>query len=151
MAHGPSSTDEIPEPNLVPLLDLVLQLVMFFMMCANFVMEENDQSIKLPLSQQAKPIADTGPDVLHMGIDQDGAVRVVGKPVLKTDEEIVTFLRLDVYEANKRRALEKGDGEVRTLVVIRADKNTDFEKVYRVMRQCQQAGLRKLQLRADRG
>jgi biopolymer transport protein ExbD len=151
MSHGPTSGSELAEPNLIPLLDLVLQLVMFFMMCANFAMQENDQSIKLPTSQQAKPVAETGPDVLHLGIDQDGAVRVVGKPPLTTDEEIVTFLKLDVYEANKRRAAAKGDGEVRTLVIIRADKNTAYDKVYRVMRQCQQAGLRKLQLRADRG
>ncbi|MFO0807893.1 MAG: biopolymer transporter ExbD [Gemmataceae bacterium] len=151
MSHGPTSNSELAEPNLIPLLDLVLQLVMFFMMCANFAMQENDQSIKLPTSQQAKPVADTGPDVLHLGIDQDGAVRVVGRPPLTTDEEIVTFLRLDVYEANKRRAAERGESEVRTLVIVRADRNTAYEKVYRVMRQCQQAGLRKLQLRADRG
>src|SRR4029079_343313 len=55
MSQGPhtiASSDA--EPNLVPLLDLVLQLVMFFMMCANFVMEENDQTIKLPHSQQCE-------------------------------------------------------------------------------------------------
>ncbi|MFM8325480.1 MAG: ExbD/TolR family protein [Pirellulaceae bacterium] len=40
---------------------------------------------------------------------------------------------------------------MKTLVIIRADKNVNFEKVYRVMRQCQQVGLRHLQLRADRG
>ena len=43
MSHGSSSSDKC-EPNLVPLLDMVLQLVMFFMVCANFVMEQVNES-----------------------------------------------------------------------------------------------------------
>ena len=44
------------EPNLTPLLDLVLQLVMFFMLVANFVMEDLSNKIKLPVASQAKPL-----------------------------------------------------------------------------------------------
>ena len=62
------------EPNLVPLLDLVLQLVMFFMMCANFVMEQVDQTILLPVAQQAKPMSETGPDVVFLNVTADGAL-----------------------------------------------------------------------------
>src|SRR5262245_55734238 len=100
MSHGShASAQTDAEPNLVPLLDLVLQLVMFFMMCANFVMEENDQSIKLPHSQQAKPLADTGPDVVHLGVTRDGHVTVVGRPhPLITDDELFVFLKKDVYD-----------------------------------------------------
>lgn len=149
MSHGPTSNETNAEPNLVPLLDLVLQLVMFFMMCANFAMQEADDSIKLPMSQQAKPIAETGPDVVHIGIDAEGAMRILGKPPMTTDEAILTFLRHEVYEPARRRAAAKGQTDVKTLVIIRADRNVSFEKVYRVMRQCQQTGLRHMQLRAD--
>ena len=45
MSHG--SSDKC-EPNFTPLLDLVLQLVMFFMLCANFVMDQTSVEIKLP-------------------------------------------------------------------------------------------------------
>jgi biopolymer transport protein ExbD len=148
--HASASSDA--EPNLVPLLDLVLQLVMFFMMCANFVMEENDQSIKLPRSQQAKPVADTGPDVVTLGVTSAGHVTVVGRPQpLITDDELFVFLKHDVFDRALQYARDRKQGdEVKTLVIIRADLNADFAHVYRVMQNCQRAGLRRLQLRAER-
>jgi biopolymer transport protein ExbD len=152
MAHGPHATNADAEPNLVPLLDLVLQLVMFFMMCANFVMEENDQTIKLPHSQQAKPIVPTGPDVVHLGVTREGHVTVVGRPLpLVTDDELFVFLKNDVYDRALQYARQRKEGdEVKTLVIIRADLNAEFAQVFRVMQNCQKAGLRKLQLRAER-
>jgi biopolymer transport protein ExbD len=146
--HGASSD---AEPNLVPLLDLVLQLVMFFMMCAQFaVMEQTDQAIKLPSALQAKPIPDEGlgPNVVFLGIHDNGEVKVAGRPPMKTEEEIVTFLKRDVYESAQRAAKARGEKDVSTVVVIRADQNADFAQIYKVMRRCQEAGLRKLQLRA---
>ena len=151
MAHHTSNADISAEPNLVPLLDLVLQLIMFFMMCANFVMEENDQTIKLPLSQMAKPIPEAGPDVIHLSIDDEGIVRVVGRKPMTREEEVIFYLR-DIYDSNKRVMAEKHEtGDVKTLVIIRASRDCSFEKVYMVMRRCQEAGLRRLQLRAERG
>jgi biopolymer transport protein ExbD len=151
MSHTPSAASAIPEPNLVPLLDLVLQLVMFFMICAQFaVMEQTDQSIRLPNAQQAKPIPDDGlgPDVMYLGVTDRGEVKVSGRPrPLTTDAEITVFLR-DVSEAAKEAAARRGEKDVKTLVVLRADKDATFEQIYRVMRRCQEAGLRKLQLRA---
>jgi biopolymer transport protein ExbD len=41
-------------------------------------------------------------------------------------------------------------GEVKTLVIIRAARDCSFYKIYSVMRRCQEAGLRRLQLRAER-
>ena len=149
-SHGPASSTELAEPNLVPLLDLVLQLIMFFMMCAQFaVMQQTDKSIQLPLAQQAKPIPDTGPDVVFLGVTDRGEVKVVGRPrPLVTEDEITVFLRQDVYDSALRTAKAKGEKEVKTVVVIRADKNAKFEQIYRIMRRCQEAGLRKIQLRA---
>jgi biopolymer transport protein ExbD len=149
-SHGPASSTELAEPNLVPLLDLVLQLIMFFMMCAQFaVMQQTDKSIHLPLAQQAKPIPDAGPDVVFLGVTDRGEVKVVGRPrPLVTEDEITVFLRQDVYDSALRTAKAKGEKEVKTVVVIRADKNAKFEQIYRIMRRCQEAGLRKIQLRA---
>jgi biopolymer transport protein ExbD len=150
MSHSHGSSSDA-EPNLVPLLDLVLQLVMFFMMCAQFaVMEQTDQMIKLPQAAQAKPIPDEGlgPNVVFLGITDTGDVKVAGRPPMKTEEEIVVFLKRDVYESALRAARQRGEKDVSTLIVIRADQNADFAQIYRVMRRCQEAGLRKLQLRA---
>jgi biopolymer transport protein ExbD len=151
MSHAHGGVSEVAEPNLVPLLDLVLQLVMFFMMCTQFVvMEQNDQSIRLPLAQQATPLPEQGlgPDVLYLNVTDRGEVKVVGRPrPLVTDEEILVFLR-DVYESAREAAGRRGAKDVTTQVVVRADKDATFDQIFRVLRRCQDVGLRKVQLRA---
>ena len=42
------------EPNLTPMLDMVLQLVMFFMLVANFAAEETNAMVKLPDASAAR-------------------------------------------------------------------------------------------------
>src|SRR6516162_2388108 len=137
MAHSASHASD-SEPNLVPLLDLVLQLVMFFMMCAQFaVMEQTDQAIKLPTAAQAQPIPEEGlgPNVIYLGITKAGEVRVTGRPPMTREEDVVVFLK-QASAAAQERAKKEGDREIRTLVVIRADQNADFAQVYKVMRRC---------------
>ena len=65
MSHGGGlgKGEVSPEPNLTPLLDLVLQLVMFFMLVANFVMDELSDKINLPVASQAKPLTAKDPNV----------------------------------------------------------------------------------------
>ncbi len=46
-------SDETLEINLTPLLDLVLQLIMFFMACVNFVSEAVSLNVFLPYSKSA--------------------------------------------------------------------------------------------------
>ena len=63
MSHGGSSEGSA-EPNLTPLLDMVLQRVMFFMLVCNFTMEQVNEDVKLPLASQAKPADKAEADVL---------------------------------------------------------------------------------------
>ena len=46
----------VVEPNLISLLDLVMQLLMFFIMCVTFVTDQAAAEISLPDSQAAAPI-----------------------------------------------------------------------------------------------
>src|SRR3954462_9717577 len=68
MGHGPAAEASSAEPNLTPLLDLVLQLLMFFMMCVNFVNEQVSEDVKLPVSQSARPMDKTESDVLFLNL-----------------------------------------------------------------------------------
>jgi biopolymer transport protein ExbD len=146
------------EPNLVPLLDLVLQLVMFFMMCTTFRMEEVEQSIRLPTAQSAKPMIEAkSDDILFLNVNSSGQILSVGQPrPLTGDEEVAKFLQA-AYADAKRRAADKAhrlggnanQSDAELLVIIRADRDAEYEAVYRVMRKCQEAGLRKMQLRAQ--
>jgi biopolymer transport protein ExbD len=50
-----SSTSDM-EVNLTPLLDLVLQLIMFFLACVNFAADQASGSVQLPVSISAQEI-----------------------------------------------------------------------------------------------
>jgi len=125
------------EPNLVPLLDLVLQLVMFFMMCANFVMEQVDHTILLPVAQSARPMTEDRGGLVFLNVNAAGEVLVVGRPrPLAADADMASYLR------------EVAGDRADSLVIIRAHRDAEYAGVYRVLRHCQEAGLGKLQLRA---
>jgi biopolymer transport protein ExbD len=48
------------EPNLTPILDMVFQLITFFMLVMNFKAAEIDQTLMLPVLGSAKPLVDGG-------------------------------------------------------------------------------------------
>ncbi len=56
MSHGGGDSWGVAEPNLTPLLDLVLQLLMFFIMCVNFVAEQVSRDVTLSYSDSAQPL-----------------------------------------------------------------------------------------------
>jgi biopolymer transport protein ExbD len=151
MSHGPTTEGIKAEPNLVPLLDLVFQLIMFFLICVNFVSEQFDQDIQLPPSQSARSMEKGELDVLFLNMDQTGNLHIPGQPQpLRTSGEVQYFLRQSYTDARKsaERAGDKS-GNVRTAVIIRADKRATYAQVYELLQSCKSAGYRKLQLRAE--
>jgi len=138
MSHGGEEEFDL-EGSLVPLLDLVLQMVMFFMLCANFVMEQVNETIKLPSATAAKSLDKTVKDVLYVNINAEGHwLRTDGKGALTTPREMGTYAR---------NALREGKG-AETLVIIGAHQSARFEKVYMALTAIRAAGFQKLQLRA---
>jgi biopolymer transport protein ExbD len=152
MSHGGGSSNDNSEPNLTPLLDMVLQLVMFFMMVANFTMEQVNTDIKLPIALSAQAVDKTEmEDVLYLNVNLEGHVMVTGRQQpLKTPVEIEVFLA-DKYKDFQRRAEEKGESntEVKALVIIRGDRRASYKDVYNVLQKCKQVGFRKWQVRAQ--
>lgn len=150
MSHGPSTEGSVAEPNLTPLLDVVLQLLMFFMMCVNFVTEQVNEDIKLPVAQSARPMEKSEVDVLFLNMDPQGRLVVPGREQpLSTQGEINFFLRQQFADA-RRMAETKGDksGTVKTTVIIRAHRDVNYAHVYQLLRTCKDMGYRRLQLRA---
>src|SRR5262249_12085730 len=68
MSHAITGDIAHADPNLTPLLDVVLQLLMFFMMCVNFVNEQVNEDIRLPKSQSVKPMDKADTDVLFINL-----------------------------------------------------------------------------------
>ena len=82
MSHGGGgggAGEVSADPNLTPLLDLVLQLVMFFMLVTHFVTEELSDRIKLPIATQAKPLTAKDTNFMYLNVDKTGKVIASGR------------------------------------------------------------------------
>src|SRR5476651_1362863 len=85
--------DEV-DINLTPLLDLVLQLIMFFMITVNFVAADQfDESVSLPVAQSAVPLEATAEKWVFLNVDSDGRlVGPLGNMALDTPEKVKAYL-----------------------------------------------------------
>jgi biopolymer transport protein ExbD len=135
------------EPNLTPILDLVFQLITFFMLVINFKSQEIDTSLRLPVVGSARPVA-TEEAVLVLNIDAAGELNVYG--VHRADVE--NFIRLeakaDLGTAKRKNPAIKAGDELPTIVVVRAGQATPFTKLFRVIKCCQEHGYRQFALKA---
>jgi biopolymer transport protein ExbD len=136
--------------NLIPLLDLVLQLMMFFIIVANFAEQEVTTDVKLPFATSATLPKDVD-DQMYINIDHNGSIIVAGRETpLQGTLEMEFYLKSEAQHAAQAQAA-KGDksGVLNTIVVIRAHRDCDFRPIYEVLRVCKAVGFRKWQLRAN--
>ncbi len=137
------------EPNLTPMLDMVFQLVTFFMLVINFKSASLDLNMKLPIVGSARPVDTKGQeDLLILNINKQGQFTVYG--AVRTDIE--SYLAGEAQTSLLRAKLtnpklEPGD-DLPTTVVIRADVGTRFSLLNRVIKACQDHGFRKFALKA---
>jgi biopolymer transport protein ExbD len=137
------------DPNLVPLLDVVLQLIMFFMITVNFVrVDQFDDAIKLPVAQMAVPLDKASEVFIFLNLDSEGKlVGTLSNFALDTPEKIRAHLMREKIDL-ERIARERGkQGEVKVAVVLRADGNCRYGQIWTVLDSCQRAGYKRWQLR----
>ena len=141
-----ANTEEF-EPNLTPILDMVFQLITFFMLVINFKGAAMDLSLKLPVLGSARPLEYVGKnEPLTLNIDQDGNVKSNGQVI-----DIEAYL---ASEANQLKQFLKAigkpleNGELPVPVIIRADRTVTFTSLLRIMRLCEAQGYTQIALSA---
>jgi biopolymer transport protein ExbD len=136
------------QPNLTPLLDMVFQLITFFMLVINFKDAALDQSLTLPVLGSARPLDTKGQeDLLVLNIDAEGQLKVYG-----VVRDVRTYIADEARQEearlkNKGTPLKPGE-ELPTMVVIRADRATRFNLLNEIIKTCQQHNYRKFALKA---
>ena len=166
MSAGPTGIDRC-EPNLTPMLDMVLQLVMFFMLCANFIAEETNAAVKLPDASAARTLDKTQDRTVFINLTfasndkfgnpqpetltfNSGTHKVACSNASILGDELASQMKLDEARAN-RTEKGKGDwlaGKGRSLVILRADMRHDYKKINEVLAAARGAGYTDIQLRA---
>jgi biopolymer transport protein ExbD len=134
-------SEGVVNPNLTPLLDVVLQLITFFMMLIHFGsrLEGATKLVRLPTAPAALPGGDLALDRLVVVIDARGALLVDGKALEGPAAEAWW-----AEQATNRRAGQETLGgpveELATVVVVRADRNASYGMIRRTLANAQNRG-----------
>ena len=138
---------ERAEPNLTPLLDMVFQLITFFMLVINFKGASLDLSLKLPVLGSARPLDKHGKlEPLLLNVASDGQVISYGQPV--DVERFVSKEARLLREQLRTLGTPIENGEFPVSVIIRADRSAPFHLVNHVLKVCQEQGYRQFALSA---
>jgi len=114
--------------DLTPMIDVVFNLLIFFMVVSQFATEERDLKVVLPDGSEAMPLT-VKPREIFVNVDQEGRYFVRSQEM--TADELRDLL---VQAAHNNPASQS--------VIIRADKRAAWDFVATAMRLCNQAGIR---------
>ncbi|MFO0958926.1 MAG: biopolymer transporter ExbD [Isosphaeraceae bacterium] len=149
-----SITSELSaEPDLTPLLDIVFQLITFFMLVINFSQDAYDARVKLPVAPSARPIdaSQAAEDRLVLNVNANGFLLLNGKEYPPEGAAREIQLQADLVKLNFRNKKDFDPENLPTTMVIRADKGTPFDPLHKLIVACQTNGFRKFALKAMTG
>ena len=104
----------MPEPNLVPMMDVILTVLMFFIIMSMAPKAKMMKNIALPSADKGK-VEEALPDPLVIGINKQGQTMVENQPIddLAMGQKVVEYLNKNAKGA----------------VVLKADKGLQYEQV----------------------
>lgn len=114
--------------NLTPMIDVVFQLLIFFLVAARFEEEEREIDLQLPQASEAMSRL-SKPKELFVNLDAEGRIILNGKQ-----------LSADQLLAALQQAQANNPGN--QAVIVRADERCDFKHVVLVRNLCGRANIR---------
>ena len=108
------ATNPVPEPNLVPMMDVVVTILIFFVLASMAPKAKMIKNVALPSADKGK-IEEALPDPLVIGINKQGQTMVDNQQVddLAMGQKVVEYLNKNAKGA----------------VVLKADKGLQYDQV----------------------
>ena len=125
------------EWDMTPMIDVVFLLIVFFTLVINFTAADQNERIKLPISELAQPPEQSPTEPITLHILENGKVIYDGTDCSIQDLQEPLTHCLRVLKFLNRPASD-------VTVILRADARCEFGHVYDVAELCQQLGLTKL-------
>lgn len=125
---------QMPEVNLVPMMDVIMTILTFFIIVSMTL--TSFQAVDVPLPSSEKGISKEPPvEPLVIGMNKQGQVLVNNQPATETQlaQQVVSFL-----EKNPKSS-----------VVLKADKDVQYEKVVQVLGTLRDVGGDRVSLAVD--
>lgn len=115
--------------NMTPMIDVVFQLIIFFITAIDMQRRDMDLHLKLAMAPHGKPVTSRNPLTIYVDVDKRGRISIAGNPM--SPERLYQVLRKAVNEFGQRNVP----------VVIRGDMEALHEHIRKVMDACSRAGL----------
>ncbi|MCH7990133.1 MAG: biopolymer transporter ExbD [Planctomycetes bacterium] len=141
-----SSKPVLVEIDMTPMIDIVFQLIAFFMLITNFEQTQADERVKLPSDQLAMPleVARVKQLTLNIGFIRDKAGNRRSEAfVFYAGEEIPVLSMGKWLDKEARLYKQEGTDLKDVTIVFRADKQTPTGLVQELMSLSQSAGFEK--------
>ena len=130
------------EPDMTPMIDIVFQLLAFFMFTINFSVTEQDQRVTLPASELAKPPDAPYDHPLTIHLTERGQYIYAGEALPGLNQLRSALLR--EKQIIERYAVEKLED---VTIVIRADEDAQTGLVQEIIQLCQELQFQRFALR----
>jgi biopolymer transport protein ExbD len=148
----------LAEADMTPMIDLVFQLVAFFMIVTNFDQQQADERVKLPIDQLAQPRQEARKYeiTVNMGFIRDPEGRITSPPLVMNPEtgdvDVMTYGRVQLPKEAAIARAQGGEEQVnKTTIAIRADAEFPTGLVQELIKLAQEAGFSKFSLKAMAG
>jgi biopolymer transport protein ExbD len=117
--------------NMTPMIDIVFNLLIFFLLSSTYLHEERQLDLELPKVAAAAPLTDA-PDEITVHILADGRISV------EQQEVSLVGLRVRLQQARARYPDQA--------VSIRGDADVRYERVAQVISVCKEVGVARLDI-----
>ncbi|MCY2973398.1 MAG: biopolymer transporter ExbD [Planctomycetota bacterium] len=128
------------EGDMTPMIDMVFQLIAFFMVLINFSQDDQNAKITLPTSELAKPSEGPAEFPIVMHLDKDGTIYMGANTASVDSIRPLLSTEIAVLISQEKSA---ADGNI----IIRAHKDAPGGKVQDLINKCQDLGFEKFALR----
>lgn len=119
-------SDEGVLTDMTPMIDMVFNLLIFFLVATTFHQSERQMQIALPLAKTGEPISNMLRELV-VNVDAEGAIVVGGRTLDAPALEALVAERVRVNPQQR--------------VTVRGDRTTAYANVVRVLDICKSAGL----------
>jgi len=130
------------EGDMTPMIDMTFQLIAFFMVLVNFSEAEQNERIRLPSSELAKPPEAPFEAPLTLQLTSQGSVIFGGQDIPLAGLKQTLLREAQLLNATPDRSVADAT------IIIRADQTTKTGVVQEVIKACQETGFERFALRA---
>jgi|GEM_PF-228267 len=143
--------------DMTPMIDVVFQMIIFFLVALSFVDSQAAAKLTLPVADQAKPPEERDKELFVFNVVNLSARTPDGQrvfppgtpPYVESGQYLNTeALRSKLDRAAEDSRLRSETNQVESAVIIRGDRDAAWIYIMAAMKQCQEAGFTKVYLKA---